>query len=209
MSNRFYRNFGKRMLDVAAALLLLPLVLLAVVFVAPLTWLSDRGPVLYMSTRRGRNGRHFSMYKFRSMKVDAPDVRNADGSTVNSDDDPRVTKIGRLLRLTSVDELPQVWNVLRGDMSFVGPRPNMTRQSWDELTPIERKRVVVRPGITGLAQARHRNAATTAMKYRIDAEYVDHVSFALDARIIGWTVRSVVRARNVNTRSAPESSATQ
>lgn len=89
----------------------------------PLIWLTDRGPTFYNAQRVGLNGKIFKMFKFRSMKVNAPDIRNTDGSTFNSSDDPRVTRIGRFIRKTSIDEIPQILNVLIGDMSFVGPRP--------------------------------------------------------------------------------------
>lgn len=197
-----YRSGGKRALDIAGAIVLLPVLGLSVLIVAPLVKLSDRGPVFYASQRRGKDGIHFTMLKFRSMSVNAPDLRNSDLSTVNSDVDPRVTTLGRVLRKTSVDELPQLLNVLKGDMSFVGPRPNMTRQAWGELTDIERKRVRVRPGITGLSQAMHRNAASTEVKYRLDSQYVDVLSFRLDLTILVRTAWSVFAAKNINATSA-------
>ncbi|WP_262003471.1 sugar transferase [Microbacterium sp. Mcb102] len=193
-----YRSVGKRSLDVFGAMIALPALGIAVAVVAPLVLLSDRGPVFYRSRRRGRDGTHFTMLKFRSMTPDAPDLRNADLSTVNSDSDARVTRLGRLLRKTSVDELPQIINVLKGDMSFVGPRPNMTRQSWDELSDVERKRIRVRPGITGLSQALHRNAASTRLKYRLDGLYVDRVSLGLDATVLVKTFTSVFAGKNIN-----------
>ena len=193
-----YEAGGKRALDVVVALAGLPLLGLAVIVLTPLFKLGDRGPVFYRSQRRGVGGQHFTMYKFRSMAVDAPDLRHADLSTVNADDDGRVTRLGRVLRRTSIDELPQLINVLRGDMSFVGPRPNLTTQSWDELTAEERKRIQVRPGITGLSQALYRNSASTRQKYMIDCLYVDRVSLAMDARIVARTLLSVAQAKNIN-----------
>ena len=118
-----YKCFFKRVLDLLLAILALPFVLLLIAIAAPLIWLEDRGSVFYNAKRMGRNGRPFKMFKLRSMKVNAPDLRNADGSTFNSSDDPRVTRIGRFMRKTSIDEIPQILNVLIGDMSFVGPRP--------------------------------------------------------------------------------------
>lgn len=194
----FYQRYGKRAFDLAAGVAMLPLLAAAAVVTVPAIRLSDGGPALYRSERRGRHGRHFTMYKFRSMTVGAPDIRNADHSTLNSDNDSRVTPIGRLLRKTSIDELPQIFNVLKGDMSFVGPRPNMTRQTWDELTDVERKRIQVRPGITGLAQAYHRNAASTQEKYRLDCSYVDDFSFGMDLRILLKTASSVAASKNIN-----------
>ncbi|SNU02002.1 Sugar transferase involved in LPS biosynthesis (colanic, teichoic acid) [Ruaniaceae bacterium KH17] len=196
-----YESVGKRALDVAGAIVALPILGAVTVVVAPIIKLSDGGPVFFLGERRGRSGQHFTMYKFRSMRVNAPDLRNSDLSTVNSDSDPRVTRIGRILRATSLDELPQILNVLKGDMSFVGPRPNMTTQTWDELTDLERKRLRVRPGITGLAQASRRNAATSIEKYEIDEYYVDNLSMLLDLRVIGETISAVVASRNINAPS--------
>lgn len=119
-----YRYGIKRVFDIIGSLLLLPFLLIIMIPVAIIIKLEDKGPVFYNAPRLGKGMREFPMYKFRSMKVNAPDIRNEDGSTFNSDDDPRVTKIGNVLRKTSIDELPQLLNVLKGDMSFVGPRPS-------------------------------------------------------------------------------------
>ena len=118
-----YIHFFKRLFDLIIALFALPFVLLLILIMVPLIWLTDRGPTFYNAQRVGLNGKIFKMFKFRSMKVNAPDIRNTDGSTFNSSDDPRVTRIGRFIRKTSIDEIPQILNVLIGDMSFVGPRP--------------------------------------------------------------------------------------
>lgn len=193
-----YRVMGKRTFDIAGAVITLPLLGIATLFIAPAIKIDNNGPVFYRSQRRGRNGEHFTMLKFRSMVADAPDLRNADLSTLTSATDPRVTRIGRLLRRTSVDELPQILNVLRGDMSFVGPRPNMTLQTWEELSDVEKKRVRVRPGITGLTQALYRNSISTARKYQLDCAYVDRVSFSVDLKIILRTAISVSGAKNIH-----------
>ena len=118
-----YKHFFKRLFDLIIALFALPFVLLLILIMVPLIWLTDRGPTFYNAQRVGLNGKIFKMFKFRSMKVNAPDIRNTDGSTFNSSDDPRVTRIGRFIRKTSIDVIPQILNVLIGDMSFVGPRP--------------------------------------------------------------------------------------
>ena len=117
----------------------------------------DRGSVFYMAERTGRFGKPFKMYKLRSMKENAPDIRLADGSTYNGEDDPRVTKFGKFARKTSIDELPQVINILKGDMSFIGPRPD-TPMYLDKYTEEERIVLTVRPGITGYNQAVNRNS---------------------------------------------------
>ncbi len=105
------------------AVIMLPIFIVSIIFIAPIIYLNDKGDIFYKAKRRGINGTVFEMYKYRSMSMNAPDIRNADNSTFNSENDPRVTKIGRLLRATSLDELPQIINVLKGDMSIVGPRP--------------------------------------------------------------------------------------
>ena len=120
-----YKKFFKRFIDIVLSLLATPFVLLVIAIMAPFIFFEDKGPIFYNATRRGRNGKNFKMFKLRSMYVNAPDLKNPDGSTFNSDKDPRVTKIGRFMRKTSVDELPQILNVLIGDMSFIGPRPTL------------------------------------------------------------------------------------
>lgn len=192
-----YRHFFKRLFDFLVALAALPFVLLVIVCVAPFIYLTDRGPVFYNAKRAGRNGRPFKMFKLRSMYVNSPDLRNADGSTFNSNNDPRVTPIGRFLRKTSVDEIPQLLNVLIGDMSFVGPRPVLGSKPYEEYDEILQKRSRVRPGITGYAQAYFRNSISQQEKYELDCYYVDHVSFKLDMRILFRTFVSVVREDNV------------
>ena len=122
-----YRHFFKRLIDIVSALILLPLVLLVIFIMTFIIRIDDNGPVFYNAKRMGRNGKPFKMFKLRSMKVNAPDLRNADGSTFNSDHDPRVTRTGRFMRKTSIDEIPQILNVLKGDMSFIGPRPVLAK----------------------------------------------------------------------------------
>lgn len=196
-----YRRFGKRGFDIVGAIVILPIVALVSIVVAPVIKINDGGPIFFTGERRGRYGRSFTMYKFRSMHVNAPDRRNTDFSTFNSESDSRVTSVGRVLRATSIDELPQILNVLRGDMSFIGPRPNMTRQRQEDLVEIERKRLEVRPGITGLAQAMYRNAATTSKKYETDAYYVEHLSLGLDLKILAKTVATVAMSKSINSDS--------
>ena len=201
-----YKHFFKRLIDILVSLLALPFVLLAVVIMAPFIYLEDKGPVFYNATRRGRNGKNFTMFKLRSMYVNAPDLRNADGSTFNSDKDPRVTKVGRFMRKTSVDELPQILNVLLGHMSFIGPRPTLAKTPYEELPQINKKRLQVRPGITGYAQAYYRNSITQQEKFQHDCYYVDNVSFLMDVKILLQTVKSVLKRENIYV-SAKEKSA--
>lgn len=195
-----YRKFGKRLLDIVVSLIALPFVGLVILVFAPIIYLTDKGPVFYNAPRRGRNGRVFKMFKLRSMRVNAPLLKNADGSAYSGDDDPRTTKIGRIMRKLSVDELPQILNVLLGDMSFVGPRPTLVAGDYDQFDEIRKKRLTVRPGITGYAQAYFRNSITQEEKFRCDCEYVDRLSFRFDIQILLQTVLSVVRSRNINYR---------
>lgn len=192
-----YESLFKRPLDIVVSIAMLPLVGLACAIAAPLIK-ADGGPVMFLSQRRGRYGRPFTIYKLRTMGVDAPDLRNADGSTLTSDSDPRVTRVGRFLRKASVDELPQVLNVLKGDMSLVGPRPNMAKTPLNELSAVQLKRIKVRPGITGYSQAFFRNSIPAAEREALDAQYVDDITFAGDLRIIAATFGTVLTSRGVN-----------
>ena len=117
-----YQNKIKRILDLAVALCVLPFFILLFLVVAPLIWLEDKGSIFYHAKRIGKDCKQIDMLKFRTMKMHAPNKLNADGSTYNAQDDPRITKIGKLLRETSIDEIPQILNVLKGDMSLIGPR---------------------------------------------------------------------------------------
>jgi lipopolysaccharide/colanic/teichoic acid biosynthesis glycosyltransferase len=177
-----YDRFVKRLLDILLGIVALPFVLLEFVIVAPIIYFEDKGAVFYKASRIGRGGKPFAMYKYRSMYMDAPDIKLEDGSTYNAPDDPRQTKVGALLRKTSLDELPQVLNVLKGDMSFIGPRPDLPEEvalyQGDEGRKLE-----VRPGISGYAQVFGRNAIAWRDRLVLDGYYVDNQSFALDAQI--------------------------
>ncbi|MCD8031778.1 MAG: sugar transferase [Bacteroides sp.] len=192
-----YKKFFKRFIDLFLSVLCLPFILLLIIFVGLIIYLSDRGPVFYTARRMGKDGKPFAMYKFRSMRVNAPDLRNADGSTYNSDCDPRVTGVGKILRKTSIDELPQLINVLIGDMSFIGPRPSLTTTPYCQYNDIRKKRVSVRPGITGYSQAYFRNSISQEQKFLYDCEYVDKLSFGLDVKIICRTVASVIKRSDI------------
>ncbi len=192
-----YRYGIKRVFDIIGSLLLLPFLLLIMIPVAIMIKLEDKGPVFYNAPRLGKGMREFPMYKFRSMKVNAPDIRNEDGSTFNSDNDPRVTKIGNILRKTSIDEVPQLLNVLKGDMSFVGPRPSPLGNK--DIYPKEFfKKFDVRPGITGYNQAVLRNNSTMEQRVKNDVYYVENVSFMLDLKVIFLTAASVIKSKNIN-----------
>lgn len=192
-----YKSFFKRLIDLLLALFALPFLLLILLAVSPIIYFSDKGPIFYNAYRMGKNGKRFTMFKLRSMKVNAPDLRNPDGSTFNSENDPRVTAIGRFIRKTSIDELPQMLNVLIGDMSFVGPRPTLYSNKYAGLDEITKKRYNVRPGITGYTQAYFRNSIGQDEKFRYDVWYVDNISFLLDIKIILQTFSSVLKQKDI------------
>lgn len=194
-----YKKIGKRLVDILIALLAMPFVGIALLVVAPIIHFEDGGPVFYNAERLGKNGRTFKMFKLRSMKVNAPNIVTKDGQTFNSANDPRVTKIGRLLRKTSIDELPQFVNVLIGDMSIIGPRAHLTThyKGYDALDDARKKRLEVRPGITGYNQAYFRNSVTMEEKVRNDCYYVDHLTFAMDVKIFFKTIQAVLKHENV------------
>lgn len=192
-----YKNFLKRVFDFIIALIALPFVLLAIIIIAPIIYINDPGPVFYNATRYGKNGKIFKMFKFRSMYVNSPDLRNADGTTFNGENDPRVTKVGRFMRKTSVDEIPQFLNMLLGHVSLIGPRPTLATIPYDELTEQQKKRYNVRPGITGYSQAYYRNSIGGDEKLEYDCYYVDNISFVMDVKIIFQTVLSVLGRKNI------------
>ena len=192
-----YVIFIKRFLDIIGALIMLPFVLLEIIILAPFIWLTDRGPVFYNGERVGKDYKVFKMYKLRSMYVNAPDIRNADGSTFNSDKDPRVTPIGHLLRKTSLDELPQFLNVLFGDMSLIGPRPGTKKIFEEEQDEIMKKHFWVKPGVTGYTQAYLRNAIEKTQRYEMDAYYAEHLSFLFDMKIVLKTISTVLKSKNI------------
>lgn len=195
-----YKKVFKRFIDFSLALFALPFLLIVCLLIIPLIYLSDKGPIFFNAPRVGKNFKEFKMFKFRSMKVNAPDIRNEDGSTYNGDDDPRVTKIGKILRKSSIDELPQILNVLIGNMSFVGPRPILPGYDLSTYTDDMYKRMKVRPGITGYSQAYFRNSIPRMQKYINDAYYVDHLSLKFDIKILIRTFTSVLKQQNINTK---------
>lgn len=193
-----YKHFFKRIFDILIGLLAFPFVLLLILILGPIIYFTDRGPIFYNGPRIGRDGKVFKMCKFRSMRVNAPDLRTADGSTYNGDDDPRVTKIGRFMRKTSLDEIPQFLNVLAGQMSFVGNRPDTPRML-DVYTDEQKKWLfITKPGITGYSQAYFRNSTTCEEKIANDIYYAKNESFLLDVKIIFRTVRTVLFRENIN-----------
>lgn len=182
----------KRAFDIvvslAALLLLSPVLALAAMAVL----VSDGRPIFFRQVRVGRNGRHFRLFKFRSM------VKNADklGGFSTAAEDPRITRVGRFLRRSSIDELPQLLNVLLGDMSIVGPRPDVPAQQANYRPEEWIERHGVRPGLTGLAQAKYRSLATPEQRLSADLEYVQKASLRLDLVIVLMTLRRLTKASN-------------
>ena len=186
-----YKKFIKRILDLIVGIIGFPFFLVAYIVFAPIIKLTDKGPVFYNAKRIGKDGRLFKMYKFRSMYVNAPDIRLADGSTYNGEDDPRVTKIGKFMRSTSIDELPQILNILDGTMSLIGPRPDPP--DWLDKYPEDIKVfLTVRPGLTGYSQAYFRNGADGVQKMKNDAYYAENISLLLDVKIFFKTIATVL-----------------
>lgn len=192
-----YRFFFKRIIDLIIALLSLPIILVLVIIIGPLIWFEDRGPIFYKARRIAKGGGIFKMYKFRSMMVNAPDIRMENGDTYNGDDDPRVTKVGRFLRKTSIDEIPQFLNVLIGNMSFIGPRPDTP--DFLEVYQKEYPAILnIKPGITGYNQAYFRNSIDGAEKMRNDDYYAKHLTFGMDVKIVFKTIKTVLFRENIN-----------
>lgn len=191
-----YKHFFKRLIDFFIALCAAPFVLIVFVFVWIAIKCDDGGPLFHLASRIGRNGKIFKMFKFRSMIVNAPDLRMPDGSTYNAADDPRVTKVGKFLRRTSIDEIPQLLNVLIGDMALIGPRPDSANYL-DKYTEEERQILTVRPGITGWNQAINRNSVLTKEKLQNDIYYVQHLNFLFDCKIVWLTIKSVLSHKDI------------
>lgn len=154
--------------------------------------LDDGGPVLFRQVRLGLGARTFTIRKFRTMVTDADSLIDADGRPSGD----RITRVGRFLRLTSLDELPQLLNIVEGEMSFIGPRPVLP-EHWRRYTPEQRRRFEVKPGVTGLAQVAGRNTLRWSQRLLLDVEYVDRFSLALDARILVRTVQVVASGEGV------------
>ena len=187
-----YRRFGKRLFDILLAGL--TLVVLAPLFglIALLIKLTTKGPAFYVQERIGKDGEPFPFIKFRTMVVEA---ETQGAGILCLKDDPRVTPIGRILRRVSLDELPQLLNVVRGEMSVIGPRPGLAYQA-SRYTPQQRLRLSVRPGLTGWAQVNGRNSITWEKRIERDLEYVQRMSFAMDLLIILRTVPVMLMASN-------------
>lgn len=191
-----YRDFFKRAIDILAsgsALLVLSVPLVAVTI-----WLyfANKGAgAFFFQERPGKNGKIFKVVKFKTMT----DERDASGELLP--DAQRLTKVGRFVRSTSIDELPQLWNVLKGDMSLIGPRPLLV-QYLPLYSPEQARRHEVRPGITGWAQCHGRNAISWTKKFELDVWYVDHISFLTDCQVILTTIKKVLGREDINSATS-------
>lgn len=189
---KIYKNFFKRAIDIAASGGVL--LVLSVPLAAITVWLhfANKGAgAFFMQERPGRRGRIFKVIKFKTMT----DERDARGNLLP--DAQRLTRVGKFVRSTSIDELPQLINVLKGDMSLIGPRPLLVRYL-PLYTPEQARRHEVRPGITGWAQCHGRNAISWSKKFELDVWYVDHISFATDCRIVWDTLRKTIRREGIS-----------
>ena len=192
----------KRLMDILGACVGLLLTALLAVVIAPLIVLDSRGPVFFAQNRVGRNGRTFRLYKFRSMRKDADALKASmmaenemEGALFKIQNDPRITRVGRFLRHTSLDEMPQFWNVLKGEMSLVGTRPP-TVDEYALYTPHQKRRLSFRPGITGLWQISGRNNISSFNEVvELDLEYIDNWSIRLDSKILAKTILVVIERK--------------
>jgi len=176
-------KYVKRILDFTMALFLLLLTFIPMIIIAIAIKLESKGPALFKQERTGKNGKNFYLYKFRSMTVD--------NDVLNFKSENKITKVGKFIRKTSLDELPQFINILKGEMSFIGPRPWIT-EYYKNFNEHQKRRVEVLPGITGLAQATGRNNLNVFEKINYDIKYVDNFSFKQDIKVIFMTIKTVV-----------------
>ena len=185
-----YERYIKRTLDVLCVILTLALFWWLYAVIALLVRIKLGAPVLFAQPRVGKDEKIFRLYKFRSMTNET----DANGQLLP--DEHRLTRFGKLLRSTSLDELPELFNILRGEMSFVGPRPLLVKYL-PYYTDMERRRHEVLPGLTGFAQVNGRNAVPWENKFEMDIEYVDHISFLLDMKIVMKTIYKVIKRENI------------
>ncbi len=197
------QDFIKRLFDLVVSAILLVVLSPLFVLIAIAIRLDSKGSVWFTQERLCRGAEEFTLFKFRTMIQNAPDLRNSDGSTFNSSNDSRVTRVGNFLRKTSLDELPQLLNILFGSMSFVGPRPDQVDQEVFYVGD-EWKRNMVKPGITGLAQINGRNAISWAERKQLDLQYVERQSLLLDIEIMIKTVPYVLGSRDIYTTHVSE-----
>ena len=193
----FYELIGKRLLDILCSTLALVVLSPLIILISILIKLTSDGPVFFLQERVGKNQKVFNIIKFRTMIVNAENI--GDGICVKEGTDPRITKIGKILRATSLDELPQLINILKGDMSVIGPRPPVTYHPYKigEYDEIKKHRFDVKPGLSGLAQAKIRNNGTWDERIEYDLEYVENVSFKNDVKLVLETILVVFKRDDI------------
>lgn len=202
----FYRKFGKRALDVFLSLLGLIIVCLPCVIIALAVWLTSKGPVIFKQTRLGKNRKEFTIYKFRSMVNNAFEI----GGTNTYEGDERITPVGAVLRKTSLDEVPQLINILKGDMSIIGPRPILPME-FDEYSDNAHydKRHAVRPGLFCTVDLDLRAMAERTIQFEMDVEYVENISFFSDVKIFFKIIKTVLLGVNVYKTEVPQQETAQ
>lgn len=188
---QLYRNFLKRAFDFIVSLIAFSLLLPLFILIAVLLYIGNQGSPFFVQPRPGKNGRIFKLVKFKTMN----DKKDAAGNLLP--DAERLTAIGRFIRKTSLDEIPQLLNVIKGEMSLIGPRPLLV-EYLPLYNDVQKRRHNVRPGITGWAQVNGRNAIGWQQKFELDVWYVDHVSFTLDCKIAFFTIMKVVKSEGVS-----------
>ncbi len=194
-----YKTFFKPLFDwliaFVAIIILMPLFLVVALAIK----IDSRGPVFFRQERLGRLGRVFNIYKFRSMRND---INIPVGSVIVYENDPRITRIGKFIRKTSIDELPQLFNIIKGEMSFIGPRPPVTNfpKKYNEYNEEEKARFYVKPGLSGLVQVRQREINDWNLNIPVDLEYVRNYSFFYDLRLFVCSVLIFFRTDNIYTR---------
>ncbi len=181
---KMYKKYVKRVLDIFFALILIVVLSPVMLIIALLVKLDSKGPVLFKQVRSGKNNKEFLLYKFRSM--------TCDNDFYDSTKEDRLTKVGRVIRKTSLDELPQMFNILKGEMSFIGPRPWVVDYAY-YFNDYQKRRLEVLPGITGLAQCSGRNDLNILDRIKLDVDYVDNLTFKLDVIIFFKTIKCLIK----------------
>jgi lipopolysaccharide/colanic/teichoic acid biosynthesis glycosyltransferase len=193
-----FNLFLKRLIDFLGSLIGIVIISPLLLIIALYIKLTSKGPVFFRQERLGKNGEVFKIFKFRTMVVNAENI--GDGLTVKSESDNRITKVGRILRKTSLDELPQLINVIRGEMSLVGPRPPVTYfpyNGYEDYPDWAKKRFLMHPGMTGLAQVTVRNSVTWDERIVVDNKYIDHFNVWLDIKILFATFMKIFKSENI------------
>lgn len=192
----FYKNYGKRAIDFCISLVMLIIISPLLLIIAIIVKLDSKGPAVFVQERLTLGGRVFRMYKFRTMVVNAEKIGTG---AYSFDHDPRITKVGNILRKLSLDELLQLVNIVKGDMAFIGPRPILTYHpcKYEEYSEEEKTVFTVRPGISGWAQVNGRNSVDWEERFRLNEWYVQHVSLWLDIKIVFMTIAQVFSRKEI------------